>query len=119
MYDEPVNQQHPPKLEMNPQAELDHRVIRALEASPQPHIPDDFAARVASRVPASRPQSVTPTRYGHNAILISIALLFAALFVLAPHEVNRSVVGLTIECLLCAQFIGLTIWLSVRYRAAT
>lgn len=119
MHDEPVNQQHPPQFEMTPQAELDQRVIRALEASPDPHIPDDFAARVASRVPASRPLSVTPTRYGHNAILISIALLFAALFVLAPHEVNRSVVGLTIECLLCAQFIGLTIWLSVRYRDTT
>jgi len=119
MHDEPVNQPHPPKLEMDPQAELDQRVIRALEASPQPYIPDDFAARVASRVPASRPLSVTSTRYGHNAILISIAVLFAALFALAPHAVNRSVLGLTIECLLCAQFIALTIWLSVRYRATT
>jgi hypothetical protein len=119
MHDQPVNQQHPPQFEMTPQAELDQRVIRALEASPEPQIPDDFAARVASRVPASRPLSVTSTRYGHNAILISIAVLFAALFALAPHAVNRSVLGLTIECLLCAQFIGLTIWLSVRYRAAT
>ena len=119
MHDEPVNQPHPPKLEMDSQTELDQRVIRALEASPQPYIPDDFAARVASRVPASRPLSVTSTRYGHNAILISIAVLFAALFALAPHAVNRSVLGLTIECLLCAQFIALTIWLSVRYRATT
>jgi hypothetical protein len=119
MYDEPVNQEHPPQFEMTLLAELDQRVIRALEASPEPQISDDFAARVASRVPVSRPSSVTPTRYGHNTILISIAVLFAALFALAPREVNRSVVGLTIECLLCAQFIGLTIWLSVRYRAAT
>jgi hypothetical protein len=119
MHDERVTQPHPPELEMTPQAKLDQRIIRALEASPEPQIPDDFAARVASCVPASRPLSVTSTRYGHNAILISIAVLFAALFALAPHTVNRSVVGLTIECLLCAQFIALTIWLSVRYRAAT
>jgi hypothetical protein len=119
MHDEPVNQQHPPQLEMTPQAELDQRIIRALEASPVPQIPDDFAARVASRLPASRPLSVTSTRYGHNAILISIVVLFGALFTLAPHAVNRSVVGLTIECLLCAQFIALTIWLSVRYRDAS
>jgi hypothetical protein len=119
MHDQPVNPQHPSQFEMTALAELDQRVIRALEASPEPQIPDDFAARVASRVPASRPLSVTPTRYGHNAILISIAVLFAALFALAPHAVNRSVVGLTIECLLCAQFIGLTIWLSIRHCDAT
>jgi hypothetical protein len=118
MHDEPVNQQHPSRLEAIPLTELDQRIVRALEIAPDPQIPADFAARVASRLPSPRPLSTARTRYGESAMLIGIAVLFAALFALAPEATKRSFVGLTMEWLLCAQFIGLTLWLSIRYRSA-
>jgi hypothetical protein len=116
MHDEPVNQQRP--AFETALAELDQRVIRALETAPDPQIPADFAARVASRLPSARPVSIGRTRYGDSSLLIGIVVLFAALFAVAPDATNRSVVGLTMEWVLCAQFIGLTLWLSIRRRRA-
>src|SRR5207237_2095644 len=49
---------------------LEHRIVRALETVPRPQIPADFAARVASQFPASRPVSLTPRHYGQYAMLI-------------------------------------------------
>jgi hypothetical protein len=116
MHDEPVNQQPPPFEAAL--AELDQRVVRALETAPDPKVPADFAARVASRLPSARPVSTGRTRYGDSAMVIGIVVLFAALFALAPDAANRSVVGLTMEWVLCAQLIGLTLWLSIRRRSA-
>ncbi len=115
MRDEPLNhEQNPAEIEL---ARLDQRVIHALEVAPAPQIPADFAARVASRVLARRPVSVTPTHYGHYAMLVSMVLLLAALVFLAPQKTSLSTFGLTFQSILCAQFIGLAVWMSVRHHS--
>jgi hypothetical protein len=109
MHDEPVNQDNLSPAAME---RLDQRLIRALEAVPETHIPADFAARVASQLPAKRPVSLTPTHYGQNAMLISMVVTLAALLTLALHATGHATIGL-LESLLFAQFIALTVWFSV------
>jgi len=91
---------------------LDQRIVRALETAPRPQIPADFAARVASRLPARRPVSLTPTHYGQNAMLVGIGVTLVALVVLALHSTGHATFGL-LESLLFAQFIALALWLTV------
>jgi hypothetical protein len=91
---------------------LDQRITRALETMPEPRIPADFASRVASQLPARRPDSLTPTHYGQKAVLLSMLVTLAALIVLAVNTTGHASIGL-LESLLFAQFIGLTIWLSI------
>jgi hypothetical protein len=116
MRDESLNHQHSTTTEADQLAVLDQRLIHALEIAPEPRVPADFAARVASLLPARHPVSVTPTHYGHYAMVASMVILLAALLLLAPHATDRSIFGLTLQWLLCAQFIGLAVWLSVRRR---
>jgi hypothetical protein len=92
--------------------DLDQRLVRALETVPEPEIPADFAARVASRLPARRPVSLTPTHYGQNAMLAGIVVILAALIVLALHSTGHATFGL-LESVLFAQFIALAIWFTV------
>lgn len=114
MSNEPVNQ---PGSQTHVD-ELNERLTRALEAVPAPRIPSDFAARVASQMPARRPVSLTPTRYGQTMMLISAVVLLAVILALAADRGAQTAVGLTMEWLLCAQFIVFTSWLSIRYRGA-
>jgi hypothetical protein len=114
MRDESLNHQHSAVTDIDTLARLDRRLIHALEIAPEPEIPADFAARVASLLPARRPVSVTPTHYGYYAMVASMVILLAALLLLAPHATDRSIFGLTLQWLLCAQFIGLAVWLSAR-----
>ena len=72
----------------------------------------DFAARVASRLPARRPVSLTPTHYGQNAMLAGIVVILAALVVLALRSTGHATLGL-LESLLFAQFIALAVWFTV------
>jgi hypothetical protein len=113
MRDDPLNQQHldPTEMEM---ARLDQRLIHALEAAPEAQAPADFGARVVSRLPARRSVSLTRTHYGYYAMLISMVILLATLLLLAPQTAGRSIFELTLQWLLCAQFIGLAVWLSAR-----
>jgi hypothetical protein len=104
MHDEPVNQQ-----DLSPAEHLDQRLIRALETVPEPRVPTNFAARIATQLPTRRPVSLTPTHYGHNAMLISMVVTFVALIALAPHTTFD-----LLEWLLFAQFIVLAVWFSVR-----
>jgi hypothetical protein len=108
MHDEPVNQH-----DLSPDEYLDQRLIRALETVPEPKIPANFAARVASQLPTRRPVSLTPTHYGHNAMLLSMVATLVALIALAPHATGHATIDL-LEWLLFAQFILLTVWFSVR-----
>jgi hypothetical protein len=94
--------------------ELDLRLIRALENAPTLQIPADFAARVTARIPSRRPISVSPTRYGYYAMLISMVVLLAAMLILARHAVDHTTLGLTLNWILCAQFIAIGIWISAR-----
>jgi hypothetical protein len=102
----------PDNLSQSATERLDQRIVRALETAPEPQIPADFAARVASRLPARRPVSLTPTHYGHNALLIGLVVTLVALLVLAQHSTGHAAFGL-LESILSAQFIALAVWFSV------
>jgi hypothetical protein len=118
MHEEPMNQNPALELEAAQLAELEQRLTHALEAAPAVRIPADFAARVARRLPSPlpvrQPVSLTPARYGPTMLVVGIAVLFAALLAVALHAEPHSVVGMTIEWLLFAQFIALTAWFSLR-----
>ena len=109
MHDEPLNQND---LSPTPMEQLDQRLIRALETVPEPQISADFAARVASRLPARRPVSLTPTYYGQKAMLIGIVLTLVALLALALRTGGHPTFGI-MESFLLTQFIALTVWLSI------
>lgn len=110
MPDEFVNQQ----ISSNGQIdELDHRILRALEAAPELQIPDDFAACITRKLPTRRPVSLTPTHYGRNAMLIGMILTLAALLVLTLHNGTHAAFDLP-QSVLLAQFVALTVWLSIR-----
>jgi hypothetical protein len=110
MPDEFVNKQ----ISSNGQIdELDHSILRALEAAPELHISADFAARVSCQLPARRPVSLTPTHYGRNAVLIGMVITLAALLALTLHNGTRAAFDLP-QSLLLAQFVALTVWLSIR-----
>ena len=110
MHDESVNPEGPSPTAAE---RLDERILRALEAVPQPQIPADFAARVASQLSARRPISLTPTYYGYTAILIGMLVTLAALLVVAAHTASHATFGL-VESFLFAQFIALAVWFGVQ-----
>jgi ABC-type transport system involved in cytochrome c biogenesis permease subunit len=93
--------------------ELDLRILRALEIAPSIEIPADFAARVARKLPARRPVSLTPTYYGRNAVFLGMILTLVVLIALSLSNGRHATFGLA-ESLLLTQFIVLTVWLSVR-----
>ena len=109
---EPLN---PEDLSQSPSPfdseQLEQRIVRALETAPEPQIRADFAARVASQLPATRPVSLTPRHYGQYATLIGAVVTLAALVILSLHSTRPSF-GL-LESLLFAQFVALAVWLSV------
>ena len=109
MHDESVNSEG-----LSPTADelLDERILRALESVPQPQISADFAARVASRLPARRPVSLTPTYYGYTAVLIGMLVTLVALLVVAADSAGQRTFGLA-ESFLFAQFIALAVWFGV------
>jgi hypothetical protein len=109
MHDEPLDQN-----DLSPAAmeHLDQRILRALEAVPEIHIPADFASRVAGQLPARLPVSITPTHYGYTAMLIGLLVTLGALVAVALHTTGQATFGLT-ESLLFAQFIALAVWFSV------
>jgi len=110
MHDEPLN---PDNLSQSATEHLDQRIVRALETAPEPQIPADFAARVASRLPPTRrPVSLTPTHYGYTAMLIGMVATFVALLAFALHTTGRATFGLP-ESFLLTQFIVLAVWFSV------
>jgi formate/nitrite transporter FocA (FNT family) len=109
MHDEPLNRDN---LSQSATEHLDQRIVRALETAPEIHIPADFAARVASQLPARRPVSLTPTYYGQNAMMAGMVVTLAALLILAVNSAGHTTFGL-LESLLSAQFIALAVWLSV------
>jgi hypothetical protein len=91
---------------------LDERVVRALERVPEVTIPEDFAARVAGQVPERRAFAVRPARYGLMAMRTGIAVLLIALVVVAMRTGGRSVFGIALEWVLCAELVALAVWMS-------
>lgn len=73
-----------------PTPAADARLDSALAQAPQPHIPADFAARVAARA-AALPQRRRArfTQFGPALTWAALLLLPVALFALAPHTAPR------------------------------
>jgi hypothetical protein len=113
MYDESINHSAPTGS-TDPLAALDSRIVQALENLPEVQIPANFAARVASRIPARPAISLRATHYGKAAMLLSMAVLLITLLALAGDRHVTSTLGLALQWTLCAQFIGLVVWLSMR-----
>jgi hypothetical protein len=95
-------------------AEMDRRVLHALETAPRIDVPADFAARVARQLPACRPASLTVTHYGRSAVLLGMIFTLGILIALTLHNGRHATFGLA-ESLLLTQFLVLTVWISVRY----
>lgn len=102
---------------MNPQealsAEMDARLVQALETRPELSVPADFAARIASQLPEQRPVLLTPRYYGRNAMVISMVVLVAALLALALHSAGNSPLWIALEWIVCAQIVSLAVWLGM------
>jgi hypothetical protein len=113
MHDEQLDQNNSAAIEHDGHDDqMDQRLTRALETLPKVSIPADFAAGVASQLPAERPVSLTPTHYGQTAMLIGIFITLAALLVLARHTTGHVSFDL-LESLLLAQFVALAVWFSI------
>jgi hypothetical protein len=96
---------------------LDARLTNALETPPNVRVADDFAARIALRAAAEypalhRPQTAPASRFGLLATRVSTAMLLLAMVVSA-----RLTASLTVEFTLAAEFIALTLWLTLRPKA--
>ena len=113
MHDQPLEQNDlsPAAIEQFDQ-DLEQRIIRALEAAPEPLIAADFVARVARQLPARRPASLTPTHYGQNTMLVAIVVALATLLVLALRTTGHATFGL-LESVLFAEFVALAVWFSI------
>jgi hypothetical protein len=113
MHNQPLNQNDLSPVSEQLDQQLDQRIIRALETAPEPFIPADFASRVSSQLPATRPASLTPTHYGQNTMLLAIVAILAALLVLATHTKGHATSGL-LESVLFVEFLALAVWFSIR-----
>jgi hypothetical protein len=105
---------------MNPEeallAQMDARLLRALETRPKMSIPADFAARVARQLPERPPVLLTPRYYGRNAMVICMVVLVAALLALALHGAGNSPLWVALEWIVCAQIVSLAVWLGKWHR---
>ena len=89
---------------------FERRLEQALATAPPLKIPADFAARVASRVPASTPVALPRTAYARNSIILSALVLLIALLVVAPKAVHGLSFATGLEWLLCGQLSLLAIY---------
>ena len=90
---------------------MEERLTRALERKPAVDVPAGFAARVAAQVPVRRAVAVPTARYGLLAARIGMGVLLLALVVVAIHFPGRTMFGVALEWILCAELAGLAIWL--------
>ena len=90
---------------------MDERLTRALERKPKVDVPAGFAARVAGQVPVRRAFAVPAARYGLLAARIGMGVLLLALVVVAMRFPGRTMFGVALEWILCAELAGLAIWL--------
>ena len=124
-----------PASEFDPQTDqhLDRRLTAALEAAPAIRIPEGFAARVLSELPAQHPSRLqsrletlrrpsfadlpalpTPT-VGRYASYAAALILITAMLAAAAHPEGPTHFGATLlEWSLTAEFILLTLWLTLR-----
>jgi len=96
--------------------ELERRIVGVLEGAPAVTIAEDFAVRVCARLPERRVLSVARTRYGRNAMWAGVGVLLVALFAIVMRGADRSVVGVTLEWILCGEFVLLAVGLGMGRR---
>jgi hypothetical protein len=92
---------------------LEARITAALEQAPRVVAPEDFAARVAARVPVRSTLSAPAlqgARFGWAAAVVSLVVLLAAMLWLAPRATPHAVYWIALEWLMCAQFCAVAIW---------
>ena len=98
--------------------QLDRQLTTALEAVPHIAVPDDFAARVMSRVPAPQiaAQSL-PSRASIGrrvAIVAAMVLVIAMIVFAAPTHGANQLSRTSLLWTVAAEFVALTAWLAMR-----
>jgi hypothetical protein len=94
---------------------LEERVVRALDRVPEVKgmIPEDFAAKVASRAPA-REVRLTPTHTARNVTIVCVVVLMLAIVGLAMSNREQSLMVQAVEWCLFAQLLLMSVWLGTR-----
>ncbi len=95
-------------------AELDRKILLALETAPRLAIPAGFAARVMAQLPARPTVAVTPARYGYRMGAACLFLVLALMVAFAHHGMGTSLFGASLEWTLFLQFAVVAIWLVAR-----
>jgi hypothetical protein len=108
--DQPIGQNIP--LSAQEIKALDARISRALARIPAASIPENFAAMVASHLPARSFAEVKATQYGRNAAVLCFLLLLAALPLLAPATAKGSAMMICLQWMLCFQFALIGAWIA-------
>jgi hypothetical protein len=98
---------------------LDQALTRALEARPHLQIADDFALRVTRKLPTRHPAPrlslTTVPSTGRRVAFATLGVLFLAMILLAPlaRGAGRQPFEI-LEWILVAEFILITVWMSLR-----
>lgn len=97
---------------------LERRLTQALESVPLVAISDDFSARVMAHIPVRRTlryEIPAHASIGRRVAFAAIALLFVAMFVFALQTgtMNPAIRDAAIWAV-AAEFIILTVWMSLR-----
>ena len=94
---------------------IDLRIEQALERAPQIHIPADFAAKIAARIPAQsvrlRSARVRARRIGYTVAAACLLLLAVGMLALAPHT-THNVFYIALQWTLAAQFCIIAVWIA-------
>lgn len=99
---------------MNKGADLERKILLALESAPRIEIPAGFAARIARQLPARPAVVLTPRRYGQRAAVACLAVLLVLILALAHRAAGDSLYWFSIELIFCVQFALLAVWLVAR-----
>jgi len=98
---------------------MDLRIVCALEQAPPVRIPDDFAARVASRVPAHtvrvRAARIRARRIGFRVAAACLILLAVSMLALAPRTAHNTFY-IALQWTLAGQFCLLSAWIAIPRR---
>jgi len=98
---------------------LDKNILLALQTSPRPDIPADFAARVARQLTPRGTVVLTPGRYGQRTAVACLVVLLLLMLAFAHRATGSSLYWFSIESIFCAQFALLAVWLVARgYRGS-
>jgi hypothetical protein len=121
MYDDINQNAMNDEAQVAAEAAIDARLVQFLENRPDVLIAEDFATRVAARVPARKVATlrlgrITPRHNGRNMIVICLLALAVAMVGISTAGLYRAPAVEVVDWLLCAQFIALVGWLRWRWQ---